>query len=155
MTDKDVKFEQLPDYVASYADNLLLQFGETNARLIFYQDMVEVNQEDDDIVRNQKRKRLKFEIKIPHRALKQLARISLDVMNANDSMLEATTGKNDDATTSAWWQYNKLLESTYYDTENYWLSNKDYEKLFEASKSLGLELEHSMPKKNNQNDSTQ
>lgn len=35
MNKNDVKYEQLPDYAVTYADNIIFQLGRYNSRLIF------------------------------------------------------------------------------------------------------------------------
>jgi hypothetical protein len=73
-------------------------------------------------------------------------------MSKHDNMLLNAALKNQETTTNAWWQCEKLLESNHYDTDTYWFSQEDYQKLLDASKSLGLELGLDTPR-TSQNDS--
>ncbi|MGI9010172.1 MAG: hypothetical protein ACR2F1_03170 [Nitrososphaeraceae archaeon] len=77
--DNNVEYEQLPDYTVIYADNVMLQLGRDNPKLIFYQQPTKVNEGGTDIEKNKQIKILKFEIRLSNRALQRLSVMALAI----------------------------------------------------------------------------
>lgn len=65
MSKPDIEYEQSDDYEVVYADNVILKMGNENSKLIFYQEVTKLNQNNGGIEKNKKYKQLKFEIRIP------------------------------------------------------------------------------------------
>jgi hypothetical protein len=114
--------------------------GTNNAKLIFYQEVTKVNEAGTDIEKSKKCKRLKFEIRIPRRALQKLSSIALGLIQAEKYALDSTQGRQEQEVTRAWYEVDKIIGSTTYDTENYALSAEDLSKLLEASNNLAMRI---------------
>ena len=154
--DNNVEYEQLPDYAVVYADNVILQLGRDTPKLIFYQQPTKVNDLGTGIEKNKQIKRLKFEVRLSNRALQRLSAMALAMMQERKNALKSTEGQSDDMTANAWWQFDKSMESVYYDTDDYYLKPDDLSKLLQQANNLAQELQASIQRqkqnpKQNQN----
>jgi hypothetical protein len=140
MSNKEVEYEQPPDYTVTYADNVILQLGENNPKLIFYQEITKVNDSNNDIEKNKRCKRLKFEVRIPRSTLEKLSTIAFALLYAEKTTLKSTEGKDDAKVTRAWYEVNNVIRSTVYDTENYGISQDDLMKFYEAASNLSMQI---------------
>jgi len=150
MSKKEISYEQPPDYAVIYADNIILQLGDNNPKLIFYQEITRLNDEGTEINKGKKCKRLKFEVRLPSLALENLSKMYLGLTQARSYALDSTKGNNDKNVTRSWWEVENTLRTTIYDTENITISPEDIVKLSEASSNLGQRLANNI--KNDKND---
>jgi hypothetical protein len=148
----DMEYEQLSDYAVVYADNVILQLGSNNAKLIFYQIVTKVNEAGNDIEKNRICKRLKFEVRIPRHALEKLSTIAFGLIQAQKIALESTKGRNEANVTRAWYEVDKIIGSATYDTENYALNPDDFIKLQEASSNLAARMMSNQKPSDDSND---
>lgn len=151
MSKKEVSYEQPPDYAVIYADNIILQLGDNNPKLIFYQEVTKLNDDGTDINKGKKCKRLKFEVRLPPHALENLSKMYLGMTQARNYALDSTKGNNDKNVTRSWWEVENTLRTTIYDTEDITISSEDFLKLSEASSNLGQRLANDI--KNDKNES--
>ena len=69
--------------------------------MIFYQDTIKLNEDNNEIDRTKKYKKLKFEVRLPQSTLEKLAIMSLGIIQTGKNALNAIKGKNDESTTRA------------------------------------------------------
>jgi hypothetical protein len=137
MSKPDIKYEQLDDYAVVYADNVILHLGTENSKLIFYQEVTKLNDNENDIEKHKRCKRLKFEITVPTSAVKKLSDNASYLLSLRDKALMFGWNKSsNNEVVNAWWKLNKRIESTYYDTSNPSLENKDIQDLFDSAEDL-------------------
>jgi hypothetical protein len=150
MSKKEIVYEQPSDYAVISADNIILQLGDNNPKLIFYQEVTKINEGSDDIEKGKKFKRLKFEVRLPPKVLENLSKMYLGLIQARNFALESTKGNNNQDVTRSWWEVEDILRTTVYDTENITISSEDLVKLSEASINLGQRLANNI--KNDKNE---
>jgi hypothetical protein len=133
------EFEQSLDYDSVYADNAIIEIGYDNAKIIFYENLIRID-EQGKIDKKNKHKLLRLEIKLPHETLKRLSIWSLGILQAKQNALRMKKDKNDPSTERAYSEYNYLLGSTIYDTAKLTLSQVDLDKLTEALTNLAARI---------------
>jgi len=138
------KFEQSLDYDSVYADNAVLELGYDNAKIVFYENLTRTD-EEGRIDKKNKHNLLRLEIKLPHETLKRLSLAALGLLQAKQNALKMKKDKNDPNTERAWSDYDYLIGSTTYDTQNLKLNQGDLEKLNEALTNLAARI-YNLPK---------
>ena len=137
----EVVYEEDPDYSTVYADNVILQIGET-CRLIFYQDVVKVT-DDHKIDKNTRRKRLKFEVRLPLTTVQRLTNNGSNLVNLHYHTLNLVQGKKDPKVIEAWWKMHGRMRKSLYDTENFVVDAKTNQQLNDDLEELSGRISHS------------
>ncbi len=141
------KFEQSLDYDSVYADNAVLELGYDNAKIVFYENLTRTD-EEGQIDKKNKHNLLRLEIKLPHETLKRLSLAALGLLQAKQNALKMKKNKNDPNTERAWSDYDYLIGSATYDTQNLKLNQGDLQKLNEALTNLAARI-YNLPKDEN------
>jgi len=126
------EYKKEEDYATIYADNVILQLGRRNCKLIFYQYATELNDDKSDIEKNKKCKKLKHEIRLPSDVLGRLSTVALQLTNLSNMAVSLASPQKEFNTRRAWWELDNELESTYYDTEKPTLEKENWDKINEA-----------------------
>jgi hypothetical protein len=109
------KIDLSPNYVNTFADEIIFQIGEKYSKLIFYNYGKNIS-EDDHLEQDRTHKTFNVEVKIPNHALKTLSVFSLSLSQIKDSVLSSLQNINPPTAEA----YNKLsskIESQYFDTD--------------------------------------
>jgi len=126
------EYKKSEDYATIYADNVILQLGRRNCKLIFYQYATELNDDNSNIEKNKKCKKLKHEIRLPNDALERLFNDALTLIKMNNMAVNLVSPEKEFNTRRSWWELDNTLESIYYDTENPILEKEELGKLKDA-----------------------
>jgi hypothetical protein len=111
---RKISYEEDPDYATVYADNAILEVGET-CRLIFYQYAIKVD--DHRLDKNKRYKRLKFEVRLPLASTERLARNGSALVGLHVRTLHMVAGKSDPTVVGTWWKLNRRMRQILYDSE--------------------------------------
>jgi len=113
----DNAYQKVADYSTVYADGIVWRLEKDVCRLMLYQESIEPTKEGDMIERYEKRKVLKYEVRIPRETFRNLCAIGGRVLVAADKSDEITEGIQDDKVDEAYWKFNDHISELIFDTE--------------------------------------
>lgn len=93
--------------------------------------MIIPTEDDSEIEKNIRYKRLKFEVRIPQITLEQLVMKSFLLIETRSKSIKAVGGQKDKNTSKAWYEFDTALADKFYGTEDHDISKNELQELME------------------------
>jgi hypothetical protein len=120
--EQEKELQKSLDYITMYADGIILQLGEDVSRLIFYQDDLELTDENTAIDNKKKVKQLNFEVRIPNSVAQRFVNNANQMYTLKNEPLRICQEDRESSSgviNRTWQDYLNKVTSVLYDTDDF------------------------------------
>jgi hypothetical protein len=120
--EQEKELQKSLDYITMYADGIILQLGEDVSRLIFYQDDLELTDENTAIDNKKKVKQLNFEVRIPNSVAQRFVNNANQMYSLKNETLRICQEDRESSSgviNRTWQDYLNKVTSVLYDTDDF------------------------------------